>query len=524
MCLKLAALGDDVGLRQRWIAESSMSIDGPHLLQVKDWNSGQQGDYIVMPLMAGGSLEELVTRQGSLPPGQVVEVLIQSGQALHHMHRQDAFHRDVKPSNLLLEPTPKGRPLSLQVADFGIVATGAGANVTSTRHGPPGTPGFIAPEAYRLEQDGSRATPNAQLDLFALGVSAYFAATGQYGSHRSSSEVPRGWVRYEDPEELDFPDAVTPELRSVIRRLMSPDPGSRQESAAALLRQCQDLPRMDFGKDFGVPDALSPLPNGWEPQGPSSSVHVEPATRVGTARTDPMMVPPTRAAVPRRESEPPSERELPPPRGRGARSSVGKAVAVLAIVGGGLAVGSWAWSATRSGDDRAAPASVLAPPPGQAATPTAKAQSASTARPAATTPVQPATKVITPEVRTVTSAPQEGRFAHFDVDVVSVASVGPRNVEVTVRVCVTSLTADSVDGKTRISWEPWLLSLRDSTPVTPDKRLAGRPGMLPQSRYYVPGTCAQGKIPFTPPTGSDRIRAVLYRNGQGDTADFPVAY
>ena len=524
VCLKLAALGDDVGLRQRWIAESAMSIDGPHLLQVKDWNSGQHGDYIAMPLMAGGSVAELVARHGSLPAGQVVEVLMQTGQALHYMHRQDAFHRDVKPSNLLLEPTSKGRPLSLRVADFGIIASGVRANVTSTRHGPPGTPGFIAPEAYRAAPDGSRAAPNAQLDLFALGVSAYFAATSHYGSARSCTEAPQGWVRYDYPEELEFPDTISQQLQAVIRQLMSPDPRNRQASAAVLLRQCQDLPRMDFGKDFSVPDALFAWPKGWGPQGPSSSVQVEPATRLVAERTDPMTVPPTRAAIPRLEAERPPGRESPrsEPR-RGARSSASKAAAVLVVVGAGLALGGWALSATRSGDDRPSTGSSISTSPGKAANPPAKAGSDATAGQVKEPVAKPATKVIPPKLGAIQTSIGEGRFTHFDVDVLSVASVDSR-VEVTVRVCIKSLTPDSVGGKTRVSWEPWLLSLKDTTPVTPDKTLADRPGMLPQSRYYSPGTCGQGKVPFTLSAGSDQIRAILYRNGQGDTADFPVEY
>ncbi|WP_347354026.1 hypothetical protein [Intrasporangium sp.] len=112
-------------------------------------------------------------------------------------------------------------------------------------------------------------------------------------------------------------------------------------------------------------------------------------------------------------------------------------------------------------------------------------------------------------------------FDHFTVSVRKVSALTRDRFAVTVRVCVTSPAPDAVNGKTRISWEPWLLSVRGMSPRTPAEDLTGLPGVLPPSAYYQSGDCGQGIIPFRVPEDRQPT-AVLYRNGQGDVANFPI--
>ncbi|WP_347354024.1 serine/threonine-protein kinase [Intrasporangium sp.] len=158
VAVKLADLGEDLLLHQRWVAESASRIHGPHLLETLDWNSGQHGDYIVMPLVAGGSLGHFVSRHGPLPADQIARLIHQCAEALQVMHRRDLLHRDVKPSNILLEP---GHTLEVRLADFGVLRTTSAAGLTGTGMGPSGTVGFIPPEAFRVGPDGCVPPPTA---------------------------------------------------------------------------------------------------------------------------------------------------------------------------------------------------------------------------------------------------------------------------------------------------------------------------------------------------------------------------
>ena len=93
-----------------------------------------------MDLVRGGSLDALLRRHGPLPASYVVVLLDQLLQALDAVHAAGVVHRDVKPANLLLEPTGTGRPW-LRLGDFG-VATLAPGRASDPRAG-----GWSAPTA-----------------------------------------------------------------------------------------------------------------------------------------------------------------------------------------------------------------------------------------------------------------------------------------------------------------------------------------------------------------------------------------
>ena len=81
--------------------------------------SGRAGDLFTMDLVRGGDLEQLLARHGPLPDSYVRVVLDQVLEALVAVHAAGLVHRDVKPGNLLLEPTGTGRPW-VRLGDFGI--------------------------------------------------------------------------------------------------------------------------------------------------------------------------------------------------------------------------------------------------------------------------------------------------------------------------------------------------------------------------------------------------------------------
>ncbi len=116
------------------------------------------GVALEMPLMAGGSLADLVRRRGPLPPGEVITLLVPLAQCLADLHRGGLTHADVAPGNVLLDAT--GKPF---LADLGL-AQALGAS------GPGGgTPGFADPD-----QPG----PGPAGDVRALAAVAWYALTG----------------------------------------------------------------------------------------------------------------------------------------------------------------------------------------------------------------------------------------------------------------------------------------------------------------------------------------------------------
>ena len=125
-------------------------IDHPHVLAQVSSAADDGTVFAVMDLVRGGSLLDLCAESGRLPEAYVAVVVDQLLQALVAVHARGIVHRDVKPANLLLDPTGSGRP-RVRLADFGDELT-------------IGTRGYLAPE----REDGAPAHPSQ--DVYAAGV------------------------------------------------------------------------------------------------------------------------------------------------------------------------------------------------------------------------------------------------------------------------------------------------------------------------------------------------------------------
>jgi WD40 repeat protein len=189
--------------------------------------------YLVMPLLAGGTLEEKL-RRGPLAVEEAVRLAATIARALGAAHAQGIVHRDLKPSNVLF--TGDGIPL---VSDLGLAkhfdreAPGASASVSLSKTGlARGTFGYMAPEQLK---DAKNVGPPA--DVFSLGTILYECLTGsppfQGDSHMAIVDATvRGHF---EPLEKARPE--TPFwVRRVVLRALLPDPGARFADGAELAR------------------------------------------------------------------------------------------------------------------------------------------------------------------------------------------------------------------------------------------------------------------------------------------------
>ncbi|WP_155849516.1 serine/threonine-protein kinase [Arthrobacter sp. H20] len=170
-----------------------------HLLAVHEVVSTEQGMALRMDYAPGGSLLNLVSVRGPLPPGEVVTVLTPMAQVIAYLHEGGAVHGDVSPGNLLF--TELGKPL---LADLGV-----GRLVGEGRHVAAGTPGFQ--EALR---DPDRL--NTESDIYALAAVGWYALTGR---------VP-GPAIQRPPLSLLVPDTPA-DLMDLINRGLDGDPSAR---------------------------------------------------------------------------------------------------------------------------------------------------------------------------------------------------------------------------------------------------------------------------------------------------------
>ncbi|KAI9025743.1 kinase-like domain-containing protein [Hyaloraphidium curvatum] len=182
--------------------------------------------YTVSELCEGDLSAFIATRKSRRLPEPLIRcMLLPLLRALSHLHAHGIVHRDLKPSNILLRSFSD--PADLCLADFD------GAHVDSPSRVPKpmetliGTPFYIAPELVRGLPYG------AEVDLYSLGVIAYELAAGETPFADSASYASLyGRIA---GAEWEFPAGCgSPELRSLVKGLMHPDPARRTPCREAL--------------------------------------------------------------------------------------------------------------------------------------------------------------------------------------------------------------------------------------------------------------------------------------------------
>src|SRR5271156_2600267 len=148
-------------------ARSVARLKDPGLVAVYDQGLDARHPFLVMELIAGGTLRELLAERGPMPPHAVAAVLRPVLGGLAAAHRAGLVHRDVKPENVLISDGG-----DVKIADFGLVRAVAAAGITSASV-ILGTAAYLSPEQVR---DGT-ASPRS--DVYSAGILTYELLTGR---------------------------------------------------------------------------------------------------------------------------------------------------------------------------------------------------------------------------------------------------------------------------------------------------------------------------------------------------------
>lgn len=213
-------LGHDADFVERFHQEARLlaRMQHPHIVTIYDFGTTAADHlFIVMEYVPGTTVAELMKKE-RLSALQVVEIATQVCEALEFAHDHGVIHRDIKPTNILLDDRGRAR-----VADFGLAKltpNHAIAKKTSTRTRVGralGTPGYAAPEQRRAEPEVDQ-----RADIFSLGVTLYEMLTGH---------LPIGV--FESPSrKVGSP----PALDRVILRALQERPALRYQSVAQMRR------------------------------------------------------------------------------------------------------------------------------------------------------------------------------------------------------------------------------------------------------------------------------------------------
>jgi serine/threonine protein kinase len=212
-------------------ARAAAAIVHEHVVAIHNVDSEGEPPFLVMQYVTGESLQGRLDREGSLSVCEILRIARQTALGLAAAHEQGIVHRDVKPSNILLE---QGVERAL-LTDFGLARAADDASLTRSGH-MAGTPHYMSPEQARGESVEQRS------DLFSLGSVMYLMCTGRlpfraessYGILRRITDSEPRAIREINPEIPDW-------LCRIVERLLSKSPEKRYQSAvelAGVLGEC----------------------------------------------------------------------------------------------------------------------------------------------------------------------------------------------------------------------------------------------------------------------------------------------
>ena len=233
-------LHDSFTARARFVREARAQarLRHPNVVPIHYVDDGGPVAFFVMEVVEGESLSSLLDR-GALAPDAALDIVDVVAQALEAGHLQGLVHRDVKPSNILIE-----RGGRILLADFGlakdvrseapegtpVLPEGRTAGAAITRVGSVvGTPAYISPEqAAGLPVD-------FRADIYALGVTLYEAVTGQppFTAPSTSGLLEQHKVHDALPPRMLVP-TLSPALDALVLRMMQKRPDMRFASYAEL--------------------------------------------------------------------------------------------------------------------------------------------------------------------------------------------------------------------------------------------------------------------------------------------------
>ncbi len=239
----------DPSARERFVAESRLaaSIDHPSIVPIYGAGEERGQLWISMRFIDGLDLRSLILLRGSLEAGYAVGLLSQVADALDTAHARGLVHRDVKPSNILVEParsaevvipSPDHDVVDLIgkagdhafLTDFGLTRRASEASTSTSADRFLGTVDYVAPEQI----EGGAI--DGLVDQYGLAATLYACLTGKPPFERDLELATlHAHVRQPPPKATDARPDLPATVDHVLAKGMSKDPAARFASVSKFM-------------------------------------------------------------------------------------------------------------------------------------------------------------------------------------------------------------------------------------------------------------------------------------------------
>ena len=224
---------EDETMKQRFLREARMAsqLNHPNIATIHEIGEAAGNPYIVMEYVEGQTLSDRLGN-GPLDLNEIIEIGVQTAEALAEAHERQVVHRDIKSANIMI--TARGK---IKVLDFGLAkplpAVSRKSKTRLTESGVLlGTVSYMSPE-----QATGRGEVTHLSDIFSLGVVLYEMTTGRLPFEGETYFQTIGAIsRRAHPSLKRYRKDAPGELVAVIDRLLKKSPGDRYQSAANVAR------------------------------------------------------------------------------------------------------------------------------------------------------------------------------------------------------------------------------------------------------------------------------------------------
>lgn len=226
--------------------QSAAQLSHPNVVRAYDAGEANGEPYLVMEYVEGKDLHAVVRENGPLNWQRAINYVTQAAKGLRSAHQRQLVHRDVKPSNILIDCQGTVRILDLGLALLRTANDEANSDLTQTGV-VLGTLHFMAPE-----QAINPRNADARSDIYSLGITLYFLLTGRVPfDGKTAAEVLVAHREQSIPSLSQVANAP-PDLDSILNRMVAKSPDSRYSTLSGFLE--------DINKLSAIQDTVTAVP------------------------------------------------------------------------------------------------------------------------------------------------------------------------------------------------------------------------------------------------------------------------
>jgi hypothetical protein len=244
---------EDFVARFRREARAVARLNHPNIVQIYFTGTYRDTPYYAMELVKGQNLDVVLKKEGMLDPDRAVRLLIQAARGLAAAAAEGVIHRDVKPSNMVLDESGV-----LKITDFGLAKTVSSQSDLTLTGTIVGTPFYMSPE------QGEGYSVDHRADIYSLGASFYHLLAG---APPFEAESPVSIILKHINEQLPPPEKRNPKVKAplsaVIRRMMAKNPDERYASYDELIADLESMRRGEAPGALGWKERPPPRGRGF---------------------------------------------------------------------------------------------------------------------------------------------------------------------------------------------------------------------------------------------------------------------